>query len=224
MKCLSGSNMHMISSIHFLAIMKGCWMKKIDSGKKAKRHILRRWWTKESSICRMLVPPSNSKDYISIRWTRQSSHQEAPSWPSTRISTCLTHCLTFGIEIAASPTFLVRQQQQQQQRWLIRFSLVPTQALFTSPQSPPTQYSIGIHPSRPSLASPKPSVSRYPWMMITHRRPLRGLPAFVTPSSLCRLSSHRGWLLERRRNVKKRLDKRRIWRRQLRALRSSWAR
>ena len=169
----------------------------------------------------MLVPPSNSKDYISIRWTRQSSHQETPSWPSTRISTCLTPCLTFGTEIAASPTFLVRQQQQQQR--LIRFSLVPTQALFTSPQiPPPTQYSIGIHPSRPSLASPKPSVSSCPWMMITHRRPLRGLPAFVTQSSLYRHSFHRGWRgLERRRNVKRRLGKRRISQRPLRELRSS---
>ena len=165
----------------------------------------------------MLVPPSNSKDYISTRWTRQPSHQETPSWPSTRISTCLPPYLTFGLEIAASPTFSVRQQQQLLPNWLIRFSLVPTQALFTTPQiPPPTQYSIG---TRPSLASPKPSVSR----IITHRRPLRWLPAYVTPSSLCRLSFHRGrrGKLERRRNVRRRVGKRRISQRPLRALRSS---
>ena len=168
----------------------------------------------------MLVPHLNSKDFISTRQIRPSSHQETTSWPSTRISTCLSPCSTFGKEIVASPTFLVSQHLL----CLTRFSLVRTQALFTNPQRTPTpsnnQYSIGIPPSQLSHAFSlrlKPSTSRSPWILTHHRRELSVSPsvlAYVTPSSLCRHSFHRRrqLLLQLgiRENVKRRPGKRRI--------------
>lgn len=169
----------------------------------------------------MLVPLSNSKDFTSTRQSRPSSLQETTSWPSTRISTCLSPCFTFGKEIVASPTFLVGQHL----RCLTRFSLVLTQALFTNQQRAPTpynQYSIGIHPSHATSLRLKPSISRSPWTITHHRRGLSVSPsviAYVTPSSLCRHSFPRRWqllLLGIRENVKRRLGKRRISQRPLR--------
>ena len=146
----------------------------------------------------MLVPLTNSKDCISTMQTRPSSHQETTSScpPSTRISTCLRLCPTFGKEIVASLTYLVCRP-----RCLTRFSLVRTQALFTNllkaSSTHPNQYSIGIHLSplgHASIMRLKSNIFKSPW--ITYRRRLSASPtpstiAYVTPSSLCRLSLHR---------------------------------
>lgn len=126
--------------------------------------------------------------------------------------------------VVASPTFLVCQQL----RCLTRFSLVRTQALFTNLLKARTQYSKGILLSPLSHASSmclKSSIFKSPW--ITHRRRLSVIPstiAYVTPSSLCRLSLRRQWWMDSRGNVKRRLDKRRIWQRPSKVLRLSCTR